>query len=111
MSDELKQEIAVPQTIAHYFTFISVGLLITYFLSFSYEFESYQWFVIPLGIVGMLLIDKDVRYVKDIEKGWWNEFVDILKGKQHAGKFELPQMVGKLAILVLIYLLLFYFEA
>jgi hypothetical protein len=115
MSDELKQEIAVPQTISHYFTYIAFGFLMSYMLSINVvrpiELEIWQWFVIPLGIVGMLLIDKDVRYVKDIEKGWWNEFVDILKGKQHAGKFELPQMVGKLAILGLIYLLLFYFEA
>jgi len=108
MSDEANQEIAIPQTISHYATFILVGLLITYLLSLSNEFESYQWFVIPLGLVGMLLIDKDVRYVKDVEKGWWNEFVDILKGKQHSAKFEAPQLIGKVVILVIMYLLLFY---
>ena len=113
MSEEpIKQEIAVPQTIAHYFTFILFGFLLTYLVSTNVvspvELESYQWFVIPLGLVGMLLIDKDVRYVKDIEKGWWNEFVDILKGKQHAGKFEAPQMIGKLVIILVIYLVLFY---
>ena len=79
VEESIDQEIAVPETISHYFTYILVGLLTTYLLSLSNEFESYQWFVIPLGIVGMLLIDKDVRYKKDVEKGWWHEFVNILK--------------------------------
>ena len=112
MSDEANQEIAIPQTISHYATFVLVGFLITYLITQSAtnprELEIYQWFVIPLGLVVMMLIDKDVRYVKDIEKGWWNEFWDILKGKQHGAKLEPPQLIGKIVILVIMYLLLFY---
>ena len=105
-----ENEIAWPETILYYGLYFGLGLaisaIIDIFMGGIGDDEWYLWFLAPAGIWTMMLVDKEVLYKSDDDKGFWDiyneEDTTDRKNSDFLRKYVVRPTMGILLILIIL---------
>jgi|5_EtaG_2_1085323.scaffolds.fasta_scaffold02408_5 hypothetical protein len=103
-----EKEIAWPETILYYGLYFGLGLAISAIIDYlpGEGLELYQWFLAPAGIWTMMLVDREVLYKGDEDKGFWDlyneEDTTDRKNSNLLRKYVVRPTMGILLVLIIL---------